>query len=232
MKKIASIILAAVIAITLVSCGGRDNNGGDVSGNVTDNSTDDSDRTDSDSDSNSDSDSDSDSGDDSSGNGETDGIGGGANGVLKAIWDKYGEDDKFSAAGGDMENAVMDGPGSFNMENIEDLNSTLGLPADQANNVTDTASLMHMMNANTFTSACYKLKEGTDTKEFSDALKNNVMARQWICGTPETYLAMNVSDEYIISAFGANDLIQTFKNNAIEAIGTISVITEEPIAQA
>lgn len=224
MRKIVSIILAAMIAVALVSCGDRTGNkgDGDMTGNVTDSSTDDSDRTDSDTDADTSAD---------SGIEGTDPIGGGASGVLMAIWDKYGEDEKFASAGGDMENSVMNGPGSFNVGNTEDLDATLGLPAALAGSITDAASLMHMMNANTFTSACYKLKEGTNVKDFSETLRKNIMARQWICGTPETYLAMNVNDEYIVSAFGADDLIKTFKTNAQKAIGTVSVISEEPIAE-
>ena len=229
MRKIVSIILAAMIAVTLVSCGDRtgSNNDGDVSGNVTDEGTDDSHRTDSDTATTSDG---TDTADNSDSDGGTDPIGGGASGVLMAIWDKYGEDEKFASAGGDMDNSVMNGPGSFNIENTEDLDATLGLPQDLAGSITDAASLMHMMNANTFTSACYKLKEGTNVSEFTDALRKNIMARQWICGTPETYLAMNINDEYIVSAFGADDLIKTFKTNTQKAISTVSVISEEPIA--
>ena len=117
------------------------------------------------------------------------------------------------------------------LEDAEGFTATTHYPADAMEKIDSAATLMHMMNANTFTSACYKLKEGTNVKDFSETLRKNIMARQWICGTPETYLAMNVNDEYIVSAFGADDLIKTFKTNEQKAIGTVSVISEEPIAE-
>ena len=37
---------------------------------------------------------------------------------------------------------------------------TLGLPESEAANIDDAASMVHMMNANTFTGAAYRLKSG------------------------------------------------------------------------
>ena len=48
--------------------------------------------------------------------------------VLNAVLAVYEENDKFAVAGGDMENAVMDGPGKFDVSKTEELDMTLGLP--------------------------------------------------------------------------------------------------------
>ena len=102
--------------------------------------------------------------------------------VLNEVIKVYGEDELFSMYGGDQENAVMDGPGKFDIAKTEELESVYGLAADQSSNIEDAATMVHLMNANTFTGAVYRIKEGVDMNAFADALKSCILARQWICG--------------------------------------------------
>ena len=149
--------------------------------------------------------------------------------MLNNIWSAYGTDEKFAAGGGDSENLVMDNPGAFDVSKTEELDATLGLPAEQTGQITAAASLMHMMNANTFTGACYQLTDGTDTTAFIDAVKNNIMNRQWICGCPDILLIIDVNDQYVITAFGETTIIEMFKNKTLETITDAEVVCEESI---
>ena len=106
--------------------------------------------------------------------------------VLQTVKEAYKEDDVFSMYGGDQANAVMDAPGKFDISQTEELSSVLGLPESQFETVEDAASMVHMMNANTFTGAVYRLKDDADMEEFADAVKENILARQWMCGQPDT----------------------------------------------
>ena len=150
--------------------------------------------------------------------------------VLNAVKDVYAEDDIFAMYGGDQENAVMDAPGRFDIGKAEELETMLGLPADQIVNIDDAASMVHMMNANTFTSAAYHLKDGQDINAFADAVKAAIMDKQWICGQPDTLIIINVDGKYVITAYGAAELIETFKNNALSALDGAQVITEASIS--
>ena len=49
----------------------------------------------------------------------------------------------------------MDAPGKFDISKTEELGITLGLPEDLWDDIDDAASMVHMMNANTFTGAVY-----------------------------------------------------------------------------
>lgn len=149
--------------------------------------------------------------------------------ILNQIWSSFGENEKFAAGGGDSENMVMDKPGAFDVTKTEELDANLGLPADQATQITKAASLMHMMNANTFTGACYQLADGTDAKAFMDDVKQHIKERQWICGCPDVLVIINVNDQYVITAFGETTIMENFKNKTLETLTNAEVICEEPI---
>mgnify|MGYP002511443560 CR=1 FL=1 len=150
--------------------------------------------------------------------------------VLNQVIEAYGEDELFAMYGGNQENAVMDGPGKFDISKAEELESVYGLGADESSNIEDAATMVHLMNANTFTGAVYRIKEGVDMDDFADALKSCILARQWICGQPDTLVLINVDGRYIITAFGEAGIIENFKTNALSALSGAQVITEAPIA--
>lgn len=150
--------------------------------------------------------------------------------VLDTVWEKYDEADKFASIGGDMGNPVDNKPGKFNISVAEDVDATLTFPAAQIGEITEAASLMHMMNANSFTGSCYRLKDGADMKKIADAFKDNAMNKQWICGIPEELVILNVGNTYMVAVYGAKDLVKTFRDNAMENLEKVSVIVEEAIA--
>lgn len=149
--------------------------------------------------------------------------------LLTKVWDSYAEDDMFPAAGGDYseENNVMGAPGNFGVADVDNLDAMLGLPQSSAASIDAAASLVHMMNLNTFTCGAFHTKDG-NTKALADALKDNIMNRQWVCGFPETLVVISV-DDYVVSAFGNADLIETFKKNLQAAYTNASVVYEEAI---
>lgn len=150
--------------------------------------------------------------------------------VLSEVVSAYGEDELFAMYGGDQENAVMDAPGKFDISRTEELENVYGLPADLGSDIEDAATMVHMMNANTFTGAAYRLKDGVDMNSFADSVKSCILAKQWICGQPDTLLIINVDDRYVITAFGLAELMEVFKTNALDALSGAQVITEAPIA--
>ncbi len=150
--------------------------------------------------------------------------------VLSAVEDAYEEGDRFAIYGGDQEHAVMDAPGTFDVTRTEEMGFTLGLPQSQFSNVEDAASMIHMMNANTFTGAAYRLKDGTDVKTFADEAKDNILATQWMCGIPDTLLIVNVDGTYVITAYGEAGIMETFKNNALSVFEEAEILVETPVS--
>lgn len=150
--------------------------------------------------------------------------------LLNSIYTSFAEDQKFPIGGGDSANLVMDAPGAFDITNVEELESSLGFPSSQAANIDGAASMIHMMNANTFTGAAYHLIDGADADAFAEAVKETVLAKQWICGMPDTLVILS-ADGYIITAYGNAELIENFKTTALSAISGSEVILETPITE-
>lgn len=149
--------------------------------------------------------------------------------ILEKAWGTYGEDEKFAAIGGDMSNPVDNAPGEFDYSDAENLDYSLGFPTDSVSLIDDCASLTHMMNANTFTSAAYHINDADRVEELIAAVKDNILARQWMCGFPDKLVIIQVGDDYVVTAFGKNDPIETFKTKITTEYSEAKVVVEEII---
>lgn len=151
--------------------------------------------------------------------------------LLNTIWDSYGEDDnKFPAMGGDFSegNMVNGAPGNYGIEDTAALDNTLGLPETSASMVDGAASLMHMMNANTFTCGAFHVSNSDNVSAVADSLRENILQRQWMCGFPDKLIVITVGD-YVISAFGNEEIIDTFKTRTMSAYESATLVYEEPV---
>ena len=154
-----------------------------------------------------------------------------ATAVLNAVWAGYAdeaEENKFPIGGGDSANLVMDTPGKFDVAATEELDVTLALPASQTANIEDAASMMHMMNANNFTGAAYKLKAGTDVTAFANDFKANLDGRQWMCGFPERFVVIQTGD-FVVTAFGNGQIIELFATKASNTLENAAIVLEGDI---
>jgi len=151
--------------------------------------------------------------------------------LLTQVWNSYEDAEKFPIGGGDYDNVVMDAPGKYDVSKAEEMDSVLGLPQDSAALVDDAASIMHMMNANTFTCGAFHLADASNRQALADALKDSIMNRQWMCGFPDTLLIVSVGDEYVVSAFDNADIIENFKTKLTAQYELASVTYEESLVQ-
>lgn len=151
--------------------------------------------------------------------------------LLETVWNSYADDEKFAAAGGDAseENMTMDGPGKFGVSDSAALDSTLGFPADEADKIDDAASLLHMMNANTFTCGAFHVKDASALDSVVESVRENILNRQWICGFPEKLVIVTVGD-YVVSFFGAGEIVDMFGEKLAAAYPTAETVCDEPIA--
>lgn len=149
--------------------------------------------------------------------------------ILTDVWAAYEEDEKFAIAGGDYENMVQDAPGTVNVSDGETLDALLGFPADSAGLIDDGASMMHMMNQNTFTAGVYHVTNADDVQAVADAVKENIMNRQWMCGFPDDLAVYSVGTSYVAVVFGAEDVVDNFEEALEEVYTSTKVLYEEDL---
>ena len=191
MKKFFALMLAAVMALSLVACGSsndaKDDQSGDKPAEITS-----------------------------------------ALGILETAWNDYGDDEKFSVVGGKTgENMVEDAPADYDLSDRATAEANLALP--EAAQVDQAATLSHALNANTFTAAAYHAT--SDTAELAQQLRDNIMQRQWMCGFPDKLVVAEVGDEYVVTVFGADELVDTFMThlNGIYGVSAVHTAYDEAI---
>lgn len=150
--------------------------------------------------------------------------------LLETVWNTYSDDEKFPAAGGDYseENQRDGAPGAFSTADTDTLEYMLGFPAAEAGKIDAAASLMHMMNMNTFTCGAFHAKSSGDLTALCAALRENILARHWMCGIPDKLVIVTVGD-YIVSFFGNAELADTFAAKLTAAYPSAKTVSEDPI---
>lgn len=148
--------------------------------------------------------------------------------VLNAIWALYGDEEKFPVMGGNPEGGVMDMPGAFDLAYAESLAFYLQLPQEQLANVDQAATMIHMMNTNTFTGGALHLTEGTDAAAFAAAARDSIQSAQWMCGFPEQLIIAAI-DGQILIAFGVADAMGPFAAHLSEAFPAAEILYNEAI---
>lgn len=146
--------------------------------------------------------------------------------VFTAIWDAFPEDQRFSAFGGNQnESAVMDAPGAFDLTDTDGLTRLLLVPEAVQGKLVSAASLVHMMNTNSFTGAVLELSEtaAADTT----ALIETITGNHFMCGFPEKLVVLTL-DGFVLYAYGGEQQVNTFRDAATTALtGEVSVVYDD-----
>ena len=155
---------------------------------------------------------------------------GSALGLYNKIWGTYTDDEKFPSGGGDAEHDSDEGPGFFDIEkNKESIQVNTHITDELLKTVTnDAATLMHMMNTNTFSSAIFHLKDASTAESFAKEYEKAVQNTRWMCGFPDRVVVVSI-DEYVIVAFGRDDLINKFKAKCLAVDNSAKLLIDNAI---
>ena len=138
--------------------------------------------------------------------------------ILNTVWASYSE-----------ENMTDGKPGKVSLEKPSEIEYLLTLPASVIEEADDAASLFHMMNGNTFTCGVLHLKDAGQLDAAAGEVKTYVMNTQWMCGFPDKLVVASL-DGYLISVFGAEDLVDTFRDKLQTAYPGTQIVSDDPIA--
>lgn len=145
------------------------------------------------------------------------------------VWAAYGEDNKFSCVGGDAEHST-EGPGQFVLtgDNADSFKQLL-LVTDELYNMLedDAATLQHMMNTNTFSSAVAKLKDPAKASEFAESYKTAIQGQRWMCGFPDKVVVISVGD-YVVMAYGLESNIDNLATACLAVEESSTVLVDAP----
>ena len=150
--------------------------------------------------------------------------------ILENIWNAYGDDEKFPVIGGNIEDAVDGAPGNYNMAYAENLTYNLLVPAQLVVLVDEAASIVHMMNANSFTASVLHLIDGVNVDEFVDAMYDAINTNPWMCGFPEHMVIAVIDGSYVLVSFGVNDAMTPFKAHLNEVYADAEIVYDEALA--
>ena len=148
--------------------------------------------------------------------------------ILNAIWNTYSDEEKFPAAGGDSEHAVDGAPGSFDVSNADNLSYLLTFPADDASLIDSAASLVHMMNLNTFTCGAFHVADANNVARLADDLRTTIQAKRWMCGFPDKLVIVTVGQS-VFSVYGNEELVNTFRDKLLASYPTAAAVYDEAI---
>ena len=148
--------------------------------------------------------------------------------ILNAIWNTYSDEEKFPAAGGDSEHAVDGAPGSFDVSNADSLSYLLTFPADDASLIDSAASLVHMMNLNTFTCGAFHVADANNVARLADDLRTTIQAKRWMCGFPDKLVIVTVGQS-VLSVYGNEELVNTFRDKLLTSYSAAAAVYDEAI---
>lgn len=161
--------------------------------------------------------------------------------LLQIIFEKYNatatEETMLYVCGGNVNNyetVNAEGPAAFVALDNEDYNQNLGFPAAEADKVASAASMFNMMNANTFNCFTIQLTEGTDIDATINTLKDNILARQWICGQPEKLVIAKAPGNYIIAVWGVVEfggIVDPVAQSFATSVEGATIVVEHSFAQ-
>lgn len=151
--------------------------------------------------------------------------------LLQTVWALYTDEEKFPASGGDYseENMTDGAPGRVGLEDVSSVEYLLSIPSSVLEQADDAASLIHMMNTNSFTCGVLRLNDVDARNEAAQTVKTYIMSKQWMCGFPDKLVVASVGD-YLIEVFGLSDFVDPFCEKLKAAYPETVVISEDPIA--
>ncbi len=121
--------------------------------------------------------------------------------LLNKIWASYKDEEKFPAAG----------------------------PANDAVKLDGAASIMHMMNGNTFTCGAFHVANADDVSSIAEDIHSEISGKHWMCGFPDKmFLATN--GNLIVSVYGNEDLVNTFRDKLFAADAGFTSVYDEAIS--
>ena len=114
------------------------------------------------------------------------------------------------------------------MSNADSLSYQLTFPADDASLIDSAASLVHMMNLNTFTCGAFHVADANNVARLADDLRTTIQAKRWMCGFPDKLVIVTVGQS-VLSVYGNEELVNTFRDKLLASYSAATAVYDEAI---
>ena len=104
----------------------------------------------------------------------------------------------------------------------------LTFPSADVSLIDGAASLVHMMNLNTFTCGAFHVSDAGNVSTVAADIRSAVQGKQWMCGFPDK-LVIFTSGQYVVSVYGNESLVNTFRDKFVAAHSGASTVYDEAI---
>lgn len=148
--------------------------------------------------------------------------------ILIKTWDEYAEEERFDIMGGHFYSAKIGEPAKYDLTETVDLEEMFCVPEIEGKKIDNAATMVDLFNAARFTAGAFHIKDGENVDEFIEAVKAQVYANLWHGETPKKLVIMKVNEQYVVTVFGREALVNEFKLN-IESVykEVIEVVVKE-----
>ncbi len=162
--------------------------------------------------------------------------------LLQIIFDGYNaaqatDDTKLWVGGGNINNfdtVNPEGPAAFVALADEDYEQNLAVPTAEVAKIASAASMFNLMNTNNFNCYTIQFNAGTDVDASIEAIKANILARQWICGAPEKLVIAKMPGDCILVVWGAvqfGGIVDPFAASIPTLVEGATAVVEHTFAQ-
>ena len=162
--------------------------------------------------------------------------------LLQIIFDGYNaaqttDDTKLQVGGGNINNydtVNAEGPAAFVALTDEDYEQNLAVPASEVAKIESAASMFNLMNTNNFNCYTIQFKTNTDIDTSIEAIKANILDRQWICGAPEKLVVIKMPGDCILVVWGAvqfGGIVDPFAASIATLVEGATTVVEHSFAQ-
>ena len=133
--------------------------------------------------------------------------------ILVKTWNAYKTEERFEIMGGHFTSALVGLPAKYDLTQSTDLAQMYCFPENYLSVVDDAATMIDLYNAARFTVSAYHVTDVEQMRSIGEDIKKQVVENPWHGEKPEKLCVIKVEDQYVISVYGREALVDAFKLN-------------------
>lgn len=131
--------------------------------------------------------------------------------ILLKTWAVYKSEERFEIMGGHFSSALIGLPAKYDLEQSVDLVQMYCLPEKYLSVVDDVATMVDLFNAARFSVSVYHVTDVETMQSMAEDIKIQVRENEWHGEKPEKLFIINIDDQYVVSVYGRERLVNEFK---------------------